>query len=415
MIADGLLTRFQADHLKKGKWRGYFVGPYKVLDQIGSGAEAAIYLCEHRLLQRRVAVKVLLRERAQNEAGRQRFEREARAAAALDHPNIVRAFDVGQEDRLHYIVMEYVDGTSLRKLIEEGGPLSPAKAADYLRQAALGLQHAHQAGLVHRDIKPSNLMITRDGVIKVLDLGLALLHDGIDMTRGAVLGSAAYIAPEQARDSHDVDARADIYSLGATFYLAVTGKRPTRDVKPVRPKGADPVGFDRLIAVLNRMMAPEPRDRYQSAAEVAAAVSDLAAPLPPDPPSSADIQLPPETAPKPRRAAAPVPKTPLPVAKLLPGDPPRNPARSKSRAVRAAGVAQPFHSDRGESLPMAEDVRDRGGRAQPAAALGQVWARVRPLTAAVVTHFKTHKYPPWAWAAAGVGAMILLVIFRSLF
>src|SRR5262245_42635101 len=340
----------------KGKWRGYFVGPYKVLDQIGAGAEAAIYLCEHRLLQRRVAVKVLLRERAQNEAGLMRFEREARAAAALDHPNIVRAFDVGREERLHYIVMEFVDGVSLRKLIEEGGPLPPAKAADFLRQAAEGMQHAHQAALVHRDIKPSNLMVTRDGVVKILDLGLALLHDGIDMTRGAVLGSAAYIAPEQAKDSHEVDARADIFSLGATFHLALTGKRPTRDIKPVRPRGADPVLFDRLIAVLNRMMAVLPQDRYQSAAQVAAAVGNFAAPAQADSPSSADIQIPAEAVAKPHRAAAAVPKTPLPVARLLPADAARKPAKPKARAVRAAGVAEPVRSGRDESLAVAEDV-----------------------------------------------------------
>ncbi|HKB05313.1 MAG TPA: protein kinase [Gemmataceae bacterium] len=432
LIADGHLTRFQADHLMKGKWRGYFVGPYKVLDQIGAGAEAAIYLCEHRLLQRRVAVKVLLRERAQNEAGLMRFEREARAAAALDHPNIVRAFDVGREERLHYIVMEFVDGVSLRKLIEEGGPLPPAKAADFLRQAAEGMQHAHQAALVHRDIKPSNLMVTRDGVVKILDLGLALLHDGIDMTRGAVLGSAAYIAPEQAKDSHEVDARADIFSLGATFYLAITGRKPTRlivDPKALRPKNADPVAFDRLLSVLQRMMAQNPRDRYQTAAEVAAAVSELAAPGQTNPDSTIERPAPRKTAQLPRPVPktpvpGPAPKTPLPapapkallpVARVLPPErAPRQAPKPAPRQRQSRSSVADLELGHNRTAPqVADDVHGSGGRPEAAGVLNRFGARLRPVATAVVNHFQTRKYPPWAYGAAGAGVMILILIVLS--
>jgi serine/threonine protein kinase len=283
LVRDGLLTRFQADNLLQGKWLRYFIGPYKVLDALGAGSSGVVYLCEDARLRRRVAVKVLQAVRARDRTALERFNREARAAAGLDHRNIVRAFDVGREDRFHYLVMEYVDGQSLRKLIKAGGPLSPAQAADYLRQAALGLGHAHAAGLIHRDIKPSNLMVDRRGVVKILDLGLARLVDdeGDELTRGAVLGNADFIAPEQALDSHAVDARADVYSLGATFWYCLTGHRPARAGleflrSPSRPRHDAELRADvpeGLWQVLRKMMAPAPADRYQTPAEVLEAVT----------------------------------------------------------------------------------------------------------------------------------------------
>lgn len=284
LVGDGLLTRFQADNLLQGKWMRFFIGPYKVLDSLGVGSCGVVYLCEHDRMRHRVAIKVLQGAKARDPKSLERFYREARAAATLDHPNIVRAFDVGQEDRFHYLVMEFVDGQSLRQLVKSDGPLSVTHTADYLRQAALGLRHAHEAGLVHRDIKPTNVMVNREGIVKILDLGLARFFEdeGDVLTQGAVLGSADYIAPEQALDSHTVDIRADIYSLGATFWYALTGNRPGRGgMEALRRPGhhaederADvPEG---VWAVLRKMMAPRPEHRYQTPTQVAEAIEPWA-------------------------------------------------------------------------------------------------------------------------------------------
>jgi serine/threonine protein kinase len=298
MVKDGLLTPFQAELLLAGKSRPFFVGPYKVLSRIGNGSMGVVYLCEHVDMRRQVAVKVLQSRRVKDEVAFQRFLREARAAASLNHPNVVHALDLGSEGDLHYLSMEYVDGSSLKDLIRTEGPLPPRRLADYLRQAALGLQHAHAAGLIHRDIKPSNVMVDRAGVVKVLDLGLALFADGeMDLTLGVRLGSVAYMAPEQAKDSHAVDARADVYSLGATFYLAATGRQPLPaagigDNTPP-PRCLETADFVRLVAILEKMTARDPADRYQSAAEVAAAVAAWVPPPPPPPRMPAATPAPP--------------------------------------------------------------------------------------------------------------------------
>src|SRR5262249_21157784 len=155
-----------------------------------------------------------------------RFYREAQATASLDHPHIVRAFDVEDNERGHMLIMEYVDGVSLQALVAEREPLCPVRAAHYIRQAALGLQAAHEKGIIHRDVKPANLLVDREGVVKLLDLGLALLADDECVLTNGVLGTVDYLAPEQSMDSHNVDARADIYGLGATFYFLLTGKPP---------------------------------------------------------------------------------------------------------------------------------------------------------------------------------------------
>jgi eukaryotic-like serine/threonine-protein kinase len=285
LVTDGRLTPFQVELLLAGKYRPFFVGPYKVMSRIGNGSMGVVYLCEHREMRRRVALKVLQKRRASDEVALERFVREARAAAALSHPNVVHALDVGCENGLHYLVMEYIAGQSLKELILGAGPLPPLKAADYLRQAALGVQHAHEAGLIHRDIKPSNLMIDRSGVVKLLDLGFARFDDvEFNLTRGAAIGDAAYIAPEQALDSHAVDARADIYSLGATFHLALVGRPliPGAGMSVANPsQQSDSPDFSRLMVVLRRMTAVDPANRYQTAGEVAAELVVWAAPKPP--------------------------------------------------------------------------------------------------------------------------------------
>jgi serine/threonine protein kinase len=286
------LTHFQAEQFLQGKWRRFTIGKYKVLDRIGIGGMGSVYLCEHKFMRRLAAVKVLHVARAQDPSALERFYREARAVAALDHPNIVRAYDIDQEDGLHYLVMEYVDGSSLQEIVKQEGQLDPIRSARYISQGALGLQHAHEvAGIVHRDIKPGNLIVDRAGTVKLLDMGLArFFNDDNDLLTKKydenVLGTADYLAPEQVLDSHGVDIRADIYSLGATFYFCLTARTPfgddgttaqkliwhqTRRPKPVQSFRSDvPAG---LIAVLEKMMAKDPEQRYQTPAEVVRALS----------------------------------------------------------------------------------------------------------------------------------------------
>jgi serine/threonine protein kinase len=301
LIRDGLLTYFQADQLLQGKWKRFFIGKYKVLERIGTGGMGQVFLCEHKLMRRRVAVKVLPAAKAADPSSLERFYREARAVAALDHPNIVHAYDIDQDDNLHFLVMEYVDGTNLQDLVKKFGPLDVPRACHYIYGAAVGLQHAYELGLVHRDIKPGNVLVDRSGVVKILDMGLArFFNDDEDaLTRKydeTVLGTADYLAPEQALDSHGVDIRADVYGLGGTFYYLLTGQPPfpegtiaqkllwhqTREPTPLRSLRPD-VPED-LAAVVAKMMAKDPAQRYQTPAEVIAALADwVKTPIPPPP------------------------------------------------------------------------------------------------------------------------------------
>jgi serine/threonine protein kinase len=174
LVRDGLLTRFQASQLLHGRYRGLILhDKYKVLAHLGTGGMGSVYLCEHLSMRRRVAIKVLPLVKAKDPSCLERFYREGRAVAALDDPNIVRAYDIDHQDKLHFLVMEYVDGNSLQTIISKHGPMTVERAAHYIRQAAEGLEHAAAAGLVHRDIKPGNLLLDRTGTVKVLDLGLA--------------------------------------------------------------------------------------------------------------------------------------------------------------------------------------------------------------------------------------------------
>jgi serine/threonine protein kinase len=286
LVRDGLLTFFQTAQLLLGKWRGFTLGNYKVLEQLGSGGMGNVFLCEHQLMRRRVALKVLPSDLATDPTCISRFRREAQAIAALDHANIVRAHDISHEGNFHFLVMEYVDGVSLHELILKRGPIEPIRAAHYIYQAALGLEHAHEAGLVHRDIKPGNLIVNRAGMVKILDMGLALFfHDPADQQDDhSVVGTADYLAPEQAMSSQNVDIRADIYSLGATFYFLLTGSPPFgsgtvaqkllgHQMRPVPSVRANrPEVPRKMAAVLEKMLAKEPADRYQTPGDVAAAL-----------------------------------------------------------------------------------------------------------------------------------------------
>ncbi len=292
LVRDGLLSGFQAEQLLLGKWRGFFIGKYKVLERLGAGSTAGVYLCEHQLVRRKVALKVLPPARAEDPVGLERFYREARAGAAMYHPNVVQAYDIYQDDKLHFLVTEYVDGNTLEEVVLRDGPLEWGRAAHSIRQAALGLQHVHEMGVVHRDVRPGNLLMDRQGVVKVFDFGLAafLPEDReASFTAGFVGpgpagGAPDYLAPEQTLNYPRVDHRADVYGLGVTLYFCLTARPPfpegtvaqkltwlqTRQPTPLRTLRPEvPEG---LAAVVEKMMARDPAQRYQTAAASAAAL-----------------------------------------------------------------------------------------------------------------------------------------------
>jgi eukaryotic-like serine/threonine-protein kinase len=284
MIREGLITLFQAKLLLQGKWRNFYIGTkYKVLEHLGSGGMGTVYLCEHKHMRRRVAVKLLSTDKNQA-TGVQRFVREAQAVAMLNHPNIVQAHDIDQDGPLHFLVMEFIDGVALQRLIEITGPLSVARAVNYIAQATHGLQHAWGMRLVHRDIKPNNLLLDRAGVIKILDLGLARFAEtGDNLTQmvdsKAILGTADYLAPEQAINPQ-VDIRADIYGLGCVFYFLLTGSPPfgggTVAQKLVKHQSIMPDPLHKIRAdipmelsnIVNKMLMKNPDHRFQEPIQV---------------------------------------------------------------------------------------------------------------------------------------------------
>ncbi len=212
-------------------WRpkGALFDHYQLLGVIGQGGMGTVYKAYHLNLKRYVAIKVLRIDQISNSELKGRFLREMEAVGQMDHPNIVRASDAGKKNGVFYLVMEYLDGSDLSRLVSAHGPLCAADACELTRQAAVGLDYIHRT-LVHRDIKPSNLVLTRSGVLKILDLGLARLHEvgaGPEFTpTGSAVGTYDYLAPEQALASSQVDGRADIYSLGCTLFKLLTGRPP---------------------------------------------------------------------------------------------------------------------------------------------------------------------------------------------
>ena len=286
LVAEDLVTPWQCEKLLEGRHKGFFLKRYKLLGELGAGGMSKVYLGEHVLMQRRVAIKVLPQKRVTDTSYLARFHREARAAALLDHPNIVRIYDVNNEGENHYMVMEFIDGRDLQQMVKRGGRLDYAMAADYIRQAAEGLAHAHASGLIHRDVKPANLLVDQKNVVKVLDLGLARFTDDDQASLTVqydenVLGTADYLAPEQAVDSHGADGRADIYSLGCALYFLLTGHPPFPDgtlpqrlmahqkQQPVSIAKERPDAPADLVAICTKMMAKKPADRYQTMDEVA--------------------------------------------------------------------------------------------------------------------------------------------------
>ncbi len=290
LVQRGILTPFQARQLLAGRYKGFRLNQYVVQDIIGRGGMGAVYLAEHVELHRKVAIKVLVPAQGEDQRlALERFIREARAAAALDHPNIVRIFDVARHNNVPYLIMEYVDGETLQQVLERDGALPYEVAVEYIAQAAAGLQHAHERGFIHRDIKPGNLMRDKQGVVKILDMGLARSHNTADnlterLDKGAVVGTADFIAPEQALNQPNIDGRADIYSLGATLFALIIGKPPfegntTQKLLQHQLRSAPRLSSldsripKELCDVVARMLAKRPEDRYQTAAEVIAALA----------------------------------------------------------------------------------------------------------------------------------------------
>ncbi len=322
LVATGHLTEYQAALLSRGHVERFFLNDYKLLDRIGAGGMAGVYKAVHRLGQT-VAIKVLPPSKAKDARKFARFQREGRLAVRFKHPNIVRTFQLAEDDGVHYLVMEYLEGETLEEVIKRRGPLPPGEAARLIHQALLGLDYLHNEGVVHRDLKPSNLMlvvpasdpsclgktkadITLGATVKILDIGLgrALFEEAdppaemdANLTaEGAIFGTADYMSPEQSRDTHSVDVRSDIYSLGCTLFHALSGQPPFPDTNLVRKvvrhatepvpslKTFNPAVPDGLQQIVNRMMAKEAGERYPTPKSAAQALqpflaSDLVDPM----------------------------------------------------------------------------------------------------------------------------------------
>ncbi|MBS0207944.1 MAG: protein kinase [Planctomycetes bacterium] len=285
LVKDKKLTSFQANLVYQGKTKNLVLGPYLVLDKIGEGGMGQVFKAEHRRMHRIVAVKVLPASLTRSKDAVDRFQREVQAAARLDHQNIVTAYDANEANGVHFLAMQFVDGRDLAATVADRGKLPVPEALNYIIQAARGLGYAHDHGVIHRDIKPANLLVDKDGVVKILDMGLARLDDaasGADgLTRaGQVMGTLDYMAPEQSVGMNQVDRRADIYSLGCTLYKILTnenmfaGETPIAKVMAHREapipslRAKRPDVSEAVDAVYRRMVAKRPEDRYPSMKEV---------------------------------------------------------------------------------------------------------------------------------------------------
>ena len=279
LVARQTLTRFQADKLLEGR-RKLTLGQYRILDVLGRGGMGQVFRAQHVMMGRDVAIKVLPREKSTSEA-EAAFQREIRMLSRLDHDNLLRALDAGHDGKVYYMVTELVPGLDLRQQVLKYGKLDEIRAASVISQAALGLGYAHSQGLVHRDMKPANLLVTPEGVVKVLDLGLAgSVIEGEAMRIGRVVGTMDFMAPEQIRSADTVGPPADIYAIGCTLYFAITGEVPfpggTRQEKAQRQLGEQPrpiqqleprVG-DAFCRAVEAMMRKDPGERPPSAQAV---------------------------------------------------------------------------------------------------------------------------------------------------
>ncbi|HEV3021795.1 MAG TPA: protein kinase, partial [Pirellulales bacterium] len=282
-------TRPAAHYDLARQMAGERLNHFQLLEYVGGGGMGAVFRALDTMLNRDVALKVLSRDQGSDEETRRRFQNEAQSAARLDHENIARVYYVGEDRGLNYIVFEFIEGINLRDVVGQRGPLPLAEALSYTLQMANALSHAASRDVVHRDIKPSNVIITSDGRAKLVDMGLARLHqvnpEGADLTAsGVTLGTFDYISPEQARDPRCADVRSDLYSLGCTLYYMLTGRPPFPDGTvlqkllqhnsdaPPDPREFDPSLPPAVSALVSKMLAKDPLKRYQTPGEL---VTDL--------------------------------------------------------------------------------------------------------------------------------------------
>ncbi len=339
LIANQYVTDYQSNLLLRGKIERFFLSDYKLLERIGKGRMAGIYKAVDRLGQP-VAIKVLPPSKVRDVQTFGRFQREARLAVKLKHPHIVRTLQTGEELGLHYIVMEYLDGQTLDEMLYQRGKLSATEALPLLVQALYGLQYLHEQDIVHRDLKPANLMLLPSldaagrsaASLRILDIGLgrALFDEGgndgaaaVELTtEGALLGEPDYLAPEQARDAHAADIRADLYSLGCVLYHMLAGQPPFVDANRVRKlvrhateaprpvKEHNPSVPDAVQQLLDRLMAKDPAQRFATPGDAVKAVLSVLAILPAPAPPVTKPTAPPPNIP----LAMPVPAAPPPAA-----------------------------------------------------------------------------------------------------
>lgn len=293
LVSERVLTEYQVRRFLSGKSHGLVVGKYVILDRIGSGSMGRVYKAHHQMMDRVVALKIISPEIITNDRVVARFQREMRLVGRLDHPNVVRAFDADKSHNILFIVMEFVAGRSLGQRLKEG-PLPPGEAVGYAAQAALGLAHAHEMGIVHRDIKPSNLLVNDNKQVKVLDLGLGVLmeaddHSNFATADGVAVGTVDYMSPEQAC-GRDVDGRSDLFSLGCALYHLITGRQAFPGATPIERLGCrinnppTPITNHRpdlpasLVQVIDKLLANKPADRYQTGTEAADALQNLIRP-----------------------------------------------------------------------------------------------------------------------------------------
>ncbi len=305
LVQRGYVTRSQLARLNRAMDEDSMYRPaqqipgFQIQSKLGQGAMAVVFKAKQLSLDRTVAVKVLPKRLSENAEFVERFYREGRAAARLNDPNIVQAYDVGEAGGYHYFVMEYIDGQTVYDLLTDGRPVEEAKAVNLIRQAALALDHAHRHGFIHRDVKPKNIMIIKASIVKLADMGLAREVDDYATATaeaGRAYGTPYYISPEQIRGEITIDGRADIYALGATFYHMVTGRVPFDGTTPsavmhkhlkdplIPPDHINPKLTAAVGEIIEVMMAKNASDRYPSMAEV---ISDLDAVSKGEPPFQA--------------------------------------------------------------------------------------------------------------------------------
>jgi serine/threonine-protein kinase len=302
LVSWQLLTKFQAKMLLLGRNSGFFVGPYRILDQLGQGGMGRVYKAIHQTMNRLVALKVFSPKMVNTARAYQLFLREVRAAAQLSHPNIVMAFDANEHEGRHYLAMEYVDGPNLERYVSKHGRLRVGLACEITFQAANGLQHAFEKGMVHRDVKPANLLLHQEPgnetiQVKILDFGLARLQqtekgaaNTIVARENTVMGTPDFLSPEQSRDLHETDIRSDLYSLGCTFYYLLSGQvpypggktadklirhhseaaKPIEELRPDVPK--------KIANIVRRLMAKNADERFQTPDQLMNALAAHAVP-----------------------------------------------------------------------------------------------------------------------------------------